>query len=965
MNGIQIPPKLAPLGNSTAEQYTSRSQGAARSAGDQTIPDGEQLCHAAWKGDVDAVCRLLWNGVDVNSREKSDSTSLLLATAAGNDEVVEVLLGCGADTEHADSEGRNALQLAAKYGRKKCIELLLVANADVNVASVEDGITPFHLACVAGHSETVSLLLANGADPRAKTHNDMTGGQLLIEKHEREKERKDEVLKMVKEENYPQEMSTQSDISLLGDAGRKEAEKMRVKVELAEFRDEFMSVKQDMLGMKRQLSGMIGQLNGFGGAITELAERSTQSVAAVVRIAPSGDNQGSLRPQSAAPTPSSFMASSTPVSQERPYSQTRPHSAMAALRSKPSPADRGIQVEASTTGNADAQDSWSVTEEWEQSRRPQSATSSGGNFGSRPPRGRMRPATAGPVGGGMSAIGENLRPPQGMGLERPQLPQRPHSALPYAQSYPTVGTPPQRPGSAHGLARPGSAASRSSRPGSSGGDRPVSAGGVNTRPSSGSSNDNERSSQFDELERQAHDISEISSASTSISQAGDEWQSPEFAPRQIVQHDSPARPSGVALLAEAERSAQFNQTMADPPGSEDKGDGTAIDSHGLVAQVLLGGQAAAKRKEANRPYARPLSSVSESSLGQQEDDDGDIEFVGTGKTVTEVLAIADRSAIVDPLEGAASRKNTWNQAEMTRLSMAVKLKGENDWEKVASIVSTGAVPRTASECADAWERNMDQYTTQGQWIGYTSSDRPPPGADAAALEGMIASVRRQLEKNPDNTDLQELLQNMQRMLFESIHIDKEAEQARSDGQPMALAPSPAQATHDWVEAERIKASYENGGGNVDYPGVESDGENSDERALALAQQRYDDPPQTRSELIHAALSRDCTHKMGPAEKSVVFESTGGEWYCDGCGEQNPAGRLFQCRVCNEYDLCTQCMRGQGRETEVLFNRLNLGGSMAAGALGGATAAKQIRKKESYEEREAVRNHFSLRPLDDI
>eukprot|EP01043_Picozoa_sp_COSAG02_P018919 COSAG02_NODE_896_length_16125_cov_5.083489_8_plen_963_part_00 len=954
MNGIQIPPKLAPLGNSTAEQYTSRSQGAAQSIGDDAIPDGEQLCHAAWSGDVDAVCRLLWNGVDVNSREKSDSTSLLLATAAGKDEVVEVLLGCGADTEHADGEGRNALQLAAKYGRKKCIELLLVANADVNVASVEDGITSFHLACVAGHSETVSLLLANGADPRAKTHNGMTGGQLLIEKHEREKERKDEVLKMVKEENYPQEMSTQSDISLLGDAGRKEAEKMRVKVELAEFRDEFMSVKQDMLGMKRQLAGMIGQMNGFGGAITELAERSTQSVAAVVRIAPSGDNQGSLRPQSAAPTPSSFMASSAPASQERPYAQTRPHSAMAALSSKPAPPDRGIQVGASTTENTGTQDSWSITEEWEQSRRPQSATNRTGDSGSRPPRGRMRPATAGPVGGRMSAIGEDLRAPHGLGLERPQLPQRPRSALPYAQSYPTVGTPPQRPGSPHGLGRPRSATSQSSRPGS-GRDRPGSAGGL--RPSSGSSMDDARSNQFDELEMQAHDLSAISTAS--ISQEADDWHSPTSAPREMVARDSLARPSGAALLAEVERSAQFNQAMAGVHGSEGGGEGAAIDHKGLAAQILLGGQAAAHRRDASRSYTRPLSSVSESSLGQQDDDDGDIEFVGTGKTVTEVLALTDRSAIVDPLEGAASRENTWNQAEMIRLSMAVKLKGENDWEKVASIVSTGAVPRTAAECADAWERNMDQYTTQGQWIGYTSSDRPPPGADAAALEGMIASVQRQLEKNPDNTDLQDLLQHMQRMLFESIHVDKEAEQARSDGQAMAVAPSPAQATHDWVEAERIKASYEGGGGTVDYPGADGDGENDDESAgtLALAHQRYDDPPQTRSELIHAALSRDCTHKMAPSEKSVVFESTGGEWYCDGCGEQNPAGRLFQCRVCNEYDLCTQCMRGQGRETEVLFNRLNLGGSMAAGALGGATAAKQIRKKESYEEREAVRSDF--------
>ena len=189
--------------------------------------EGEQLCNAAWSGNTDAVCRLLWTGVDVNSRESSESTSLLLASAAGNDEIVELLLGCGADTECVDSEGRNALQIAAKYGRLKCIELLIVARADVNLASIEDGVTPFHLACLSGQPDAVSLLLANGADAKAKTHNGMTGGQLLMEKHDREKERRDEVLSIVKEENFPQEGGTQTDLGLLGADGAKEMEKLR------------------------------------------------------------------------------------------------------------------------------------------------------------------------------------------------------------------------------------------------------------------------------------------------------------------------------------------------------------------------------------------------------------------------------------------------------------------------------------------------------------------------------------------------------------------------------------------------------------------------------------------------------------------------------------------------------------------------------------------------------------------
>lgn len=438
-----------------------------------------------------------------------------------------------------------------------------------------------------------------------------------------------------------------------------------------------------------------------------------------------------------------------------------------------------------------------------------------------------------------------------------------------------------------------------------------------------------------EAEMQAHEISAISNAGGQV----DEWQSPAAAldgrPAPFVRAPS----AGEALLAEAERSAAFNSSAAG------EAQAPLIDQHGLAASLFAGGNAAVQRRQASKPFARPLSSVNES-----QDDDGDIEFVGTGQTLTEVLALTDRSALVDPLTDAGSRNNTWNQAEMIRLNMAIKLKGEDDWEKVAAIVSTGAVPRSAAECADAWERNMDQYTTQGEWIGYTSSDRPMPGADAVALEGMVKTVEQQLMLNPENADLLELLRSMQKMLYETTHVDKSAQQESTAGQRLAVVDTPEQRTHDWADAERVKARYDAGKAPVleaalqDHPGAT-------------------EAPQTRSELIHAALARDCAHKMGPSEKNVVFETTGGEWYCDGCGEQNPAGRLFQCRLCNEYDLCTQCMRGQGRTTEVLFNRLNLGGSMASGALGGATASKQIRKQESFEERELVRaNHSSYNHL---
>lgn len=241
---------------------------------------GAALCNAAWVGHTNKVCRLLWEGADVNARGNNGATALTLAVTAGHTEIVELLLGCGADTACADCDGRTPLHLAAKYGRHRCIELLHVAEADVQAASEVDGITAFHLACVGGHVECLQLLLRHGADAEARTHAGLTGAELVNAKQEQERRRRDEVLRLLKQSEFPQEDGTQTDLRLLmGDgAAAEEAKRLRVKVELAEFRDEFRSVKTDMLSMRRQMSGMITQMNGFSGAINELSQRSSSQV---------------------------------------------------------------------------------------------------------------------------------------------------------------------------------------------------------------------------------------------------------------------------------------------------------------------------------------------------------------------------------------------------------------------------------------------------------------------------------------------------------------------------------------------------------------------------------------------------------------------------------------------------------------------------------------------------------------
>ena len=131
---------------------------------------GTLLMKAAHAGHLAAVELLLEHGaaVDGHARDETyNTTALMMACAAGHDEVVAALCAAGCDVCLLDMEGRSALLHAARRGHRRACELLLASDAALAPEMIgqadETGLTPLAAAAVNNHLGAVNLLLAEGA----------------------------------------------------------------------------------------------------------------------------------------------------------------------------------------------------------------------------------------------------------------------------------------------------------------------------------------------------------------------------------------------------------------------------------------------------------------------------------------------------------------------------------------------------------------------------------------------------------------------------------------------------------------------------------------------------------------------------------------------------------------------------------------------------------------------------------
>lgn len=130
---------------------------------------GTALMMAARSGSAAVVRRLIAAGADVDAAAAGGQTALMWAAAEGHPRVVTVLAevgaGVGARTAVLTRQGRPIVREARVLSRFEAVNpASLPRDGDRDPPRPEGGFTPLLYAILAGDAESVSILLAAGAD---------------------------------------------------------------------------------------------------------------------------------------------------------------------------------------------------------------------------------------------------------------------------------------------------------------------------------------------------------------------------------------------------------------------------------------------------------------------------------------------------------------------------------------------------------------------------------------------------------------------------------------------------------------------------------------------------------------------------------------------------------------------------------------------------------------------------------
>lgn len=125
------------------------------------------LHHAATSENEDIMQLLLDYGANIASRDRGGRSVMDITSDMCNKSTTQLLLLNGADIVGDSRDWGSKLQAAAQKGDESMVQLLLEFEADIHASGglISQGRNALHLACGAGHSGCVEILLNYGSDP--------------------------------------------------------------------------------------------------------------------------------------------------------------------------------------------------------------------------------------------------------------------------------------------------------------------------------------------------------------------------------------------------------------------------------------------------------------------------------------------------------------------------------------------------------------------------------------------------------------------------------------------------------------------------------------------------------------------------------------------------------------------------------------------------------------------------------
>ena len=139
-------------------------------------------CCAGFHDNTFLLETLVAQHLDINCRDTSEKTPLMLAFQNGCSEIVQWLMKHDADLNVKDISGKSCLHYACRSNKVDNVKFLLISGFNVNCTDGKKN-TPIMEACFLGNTVVVELLLQNNADVNAQNSYSETCVDVAIKKN--------------------------------------------------------------------------------------------------------------------------------------------------------------------------------------------------------------------------------------------------------------------------------------------------------------------------------------------------------------------------------------------------------------------------------------------------------------------------------------------------------------------------------------------------------------------------------------------------------------------------------------------------------------------------------------------------------------------------------------------------------------------------------------------------------------